>query len=91
MCRKGAIRVQQVILYSRKQCHLCEDARIILQELQQDYSFEIKEKDIDSNDEWTQNFGLMIPVVEIDGEIIQYGQIDSFTVSECLRKKVDAI
>ncbi|MBS4174031.1 glutaredoxin family protein [Bacillus sp. FJAT-49736] len=83
--------MQQVILYSRKQCHLCEDARIILQELQQDYSFEIKEKDIDSNDEWTQNFGLMIPVVEIDGEIIQYGQIDSFTVSECLRKKVDAI
>lgn len=79
--------MQQVVFYTREKCHLCEDAMQILNLLHDDYLFEIVERDIESNDEWTQEYGLMIPVIEIDGEVVQYGQIDPFTISKRLHQK----
>ncbi|KQL53111.1 glutaredoxin [Heyndrickxia shackletonii] len=79
--------MQQVVFYTREKCQLCEDAKQILNLLQDDYLFEVVEKDIESSDEWTEKYGLMIPVIEIDGEIVQYGQIDPFTVSKRLQQK----
>lgn len=75
------------MFYTREKCQLCEDAKQILNLLQDDYLFEVVEKDIESSDEWTEKYGLMIPVIEIDGEIVQYGQIDPFTVSKRLQQK----
>lgn len=79
--------MQQVVFYTREKCQLCEDAKQILNLLQDDYLFEVVEKDIESSDEWTEKYGLMIPVIEIDGGIVQYGQIDPFTVSKRLQQK----
>ncbi|PKR86169.1 glutaredoxin family protein [Heyndrickxia camelliae] len=79
--------MQQVVFYTRKKCHLCEDAKQILDLLQDDYLFEIVERDIESNDEWIETYGLMIPVIEIEGEVVQYGQIDPFTISKRLQQK----
>jgi glutaredoxin len=76
-----------VIFYTRNQCHLCTDAKLNLKLVQDDLKFDIIEKDIDQSDELTERFGLMIPVVEYDGEIIQYGQIDYFTLSKRLHEK----
>jgi len=79
--------LQQVVFYTRGKCHLCEDAKQILHLLRDDYLFDVVEKDIESSDEWTEKYGLMIPVIEIDGEIVQYGQIDPFTISKRLQQK----
>jgi hypothetical protein len=54
--------------------------------LQREYPFELIEENIDKSDELTEKFGLMIPVVEIEGEIVQYGMIDPVTVGEKLRQ-----
>ncbi|KRG11434.1 glutaredoxin [Lederbergia galactosidilytica] len=62
-----------IVFYTRKKCSLCVDAKNILEILQNDYPINIVEKDIDTNEEWTEKYGLMIPVIEIDGEIIQSG------------------
>jgi len=76
-----------VTFYTRTQCGLCEDAKITLKLLQDELGFEIVEIDIEETDELTERFGLMIPVVELDGEILQYGQIDYFTLSKRLHEK----
>lgn len=76
-----------VTFYTRTQCGLCEDAKITLKLLQDELGFEIIEIDIEETDELTERFGLMIPVVELDGEILQYGQIDYFTLSKRLHEK----
>ncbi|BCB05604.1 glutaredoxin family protein [Bacillus sp. KH172YL63] len=76
-----------VTFYTRSQCGLCEDAKLTLKLVQDDIGFEIKEIDIDGSDELTERFGLMIPVVEREGEILQYGQIDYFTLSKRLHEK----
>lgn len=76
----------EVLYYTRKKCPLCEDGKLILQILQRDYAFSITEIDIETSDELTERFGLMIPVVEIDGEIIQCGMIDLIAMEEKLKE-----
>jgi glutaredoxin len=76
----------ELIFYTREKCQLCLDAKLILQVLQSDHEFDIIEIDIDDSDELTERFGLMIPVIEIDGEIVQYGMIDPFAITEMFKK-----
>ncbi|RIW38973.1 glutaredoxin family protein [Bacillus salacetis] len=80
-------KLPAVNFYTRDRCHLCEDAKLMLKLIKEEIPFELNEYDIDKSDELTERFGLMIPVVEIDGEIVQYGQIDYFTVSKRLQDK----
>lgn len=63
-------------LYTRKGCLLCEDAKKVILELQKDWNFTLEEMDIEQSDELTEQYGLMIPVVQIDGELAAFGQID---------------
>lgn len=79
--------MKQVLFYTRNQCGLCQDAKITLKLLEDELGFEIKEIDIDESDDLTERFGLMIPVVEMEGKILQYGQIDYFTLSKRLHEK----
>ncbi|MFI8575917.1 glutaredoxin family protein [Rossellomorea aquimaris] len=79
--------MNSVTFYTRTQCGLCEDAKITLKLLQDELGFEIIEIDIEETDELTERFGLMIPVVELDEEILQYGQVDYFTLSKRLHEK----
>ncbi|MBP2240319.1 glutaredoxin [Cytobacillus eiseniae] len=76
-----------LVLYTRDRCMLCEKAKKIIVELQNKYDFLLEEIDIDSSDELTEKYGIMIPVVEIDGKEVQYGQIDEWTLSEAFSEK----
>ncbi|WP_225983626.1 MULTISPECIES: glutaredoxin family protein [Bacillaceae] len=62
--------------YTKKNCPLCEEAKDLLKILQRDMTFTLLEVDIYSNDKLLEQYGLMIPVVEINDQIIQYGRID---------------
>lgn len=76
-----------VKLYSRPRCHLCETACEILEELQQDWNFAIEEINIDLDDELVEKYGIMIPVIELDGEELQYGIINKKFISEAFSRK----
>jgi glutaredoxin len=59
----------QVVLYSRPGCHLCEQAlEEILALRAQGVRFELREIDIDSDDELLKRYLERIPVVAVDGE-----------------------
>lgn len=75
-----------VTLFTRKGCHLCDKAKEVIEDLQSKINFNYEECDIETKDEWTENYGLMIPVVLINGKEIQYGQIDRTTLSNALAK-----
>ena len=53
-----------VILYSRPGCHLCDDARDVLQREQ----LEFEEIDIESDNALLKRYLERIPVISIDGE-----------------------
>ena len=79
----------RVKLYTRKTCPLCVKGKEILMNLKSDFDFVFEEVDIYTDDRLTEEYGLMIPVVEIDGEEVQFGQIDRQTISHFLRKKIN--
>jgi glutaredoxin len=57
-----------VLLYGRPDCHLCDEARAGLERMRsQGASFELREIDIESDDELFKRYLERIPVIEIDG------------------------
>ena len=56
-----------VIVYSRKQCHLCDEVKGKLSRLQSRAQFQWREIDIDSDPELQRLYNEEVPVVFIDG------------------------
>ena len=54
--------------------------------VQEDVPFQIVEHNIEEDDQLHEKFMLMIPVVEYQGKIIQYGNLDYVTLLEALGK-----
>jgi glutaredoxin len=59
--------LRQVVVYSRKGCHLCEIVKETLVKLQRRGGFSWSEIDVDSDDELRRKFTDEVPVVFIDG------------------------
>jgi glutaredoxin len=76
-----------ITLYTRNRCSLCEKAKQAILELKEDWTFTLEEIDIDKSDELTELYGIMIPVVQIDGEEVGYGIINKFDISKRLQEK----
>lgn len=62
----------EVILYSRAGCHLCDDAKELLER----YGFRPQVVDIDQDPLLREKLHTVIPVVEIDGEERFRGKIN---------------
>jgi hypothetical protein len=73
-------------LYSRENCPLCDKAKRVLDEVQRELGIRYEEVDIYISDELIELYGLMIPVVEWQEEIIQYGQINKDELCQCIKK-----
>jgi glutaredoxin len=58
---------REVIVYSRKGCHLCEIVKETLTKLHRHGGFSWREVDVDSDDELRRKFTDEVPVVFIDG------------------------
>ncbi|WP_407681724.1 glutaredoxin family protein [Pseudalkalibacillus salsuginis] len=65
-----------VHFYTKANCPLCDKALLVLEELQEELGFTIEERDIYQDDEWLEAYGVIIPVVQVDGEDLQYGIIE---------------
>jgi glutaredoxin len=57
----------RVVLYSRAGCHLCDAARDVLVAERSRTPFELVEVDVAGDDLLEREYGIRIPVVEIDG------------------------
>jgi glutaredoxin len=58
----------QVVVYSRRGCHLCEIVKETLSKLERHGSFTWQEVDVDSDDALRRQFTDEVPVVFIDGK-----------------------
>ena len=60
--------MHQVVLYSRPGCHLCDVAREAILSQRERLGFAFEEVDIEADEELELEYGIRIPVVEVDGE-----------------------
>jgi glutaredoxin len=73
---------REVVLYTRRGCHLCEQARLVLLE----HHLEPKCIDIDSDPQLHERFDHCVPVVEIDGQIRFRGRVEPVLLRRLLRR-----
>ena len=72
---------QKAVLYTRQDCHLCEQARQVLER----NGFRVESVDIDRDESLRQQFDLCVPVVEINGRVRFRGRVNEIL----LRRLVD--
>lgn len=60
--------MHHVVLYSRPGCHLCDVAREAILSQRERLGFAFEEVDIEADEELELEYGIRIPVVEVDGE-----------------------
>lgn len=74
--------MRTVTLYGRPGCHLCDDARAVLERVRATRPFRLREIDIESDDALLAAYLERIPVVAVDGE----ERFELFVDEEALRR-----
>ena len=77
-----------VTLYGRPGCHLCDDARDVLERIRADAPFELVERDIEQDDELLKRYLERIPVIALDGEELFDFFVDEPRLRAALRSAV---
>jgi glutaredoxin len=62
----------RLTLYTRPGCHLCEDAKAVLDRIGEPYA----EVDIEGDDELEEEYGFRIPVLLLDGKEHGYWRVE---------------
>lgn len=75
--------------YSRQNCRLCEEGMNMMRLVQQEVPFEFATVDIEQDEDLHERYMMMIPVLEKDGEMIQYGILDYETIIEAVTEQTD--
>jgi glutaredoxin len=66
----------RVVLYTRPGCHLCDDARAVVERVCAAEGETFAEVDISGDAELEQRFGTEIPVTFVDGEQHDFFRVD---------------
>jgi glutaredoxin len=76
-----------VTLYGKPGCHLCEDARRVIDEVRAGHEFELREVDITRDAGLFREYGERIPVVAVNGA----EKFEFFVDSEGLARALDRV
>lgn len=56
----------KVTLYTRENCHLCDEAKLVIEAVRQEFPFVFEILDVDTKADWQTAYGLEVPVVFIN-------------------------
>jgi glutaredoxin len=79
--------VPLVTLYGKPGCHLCDDAREVVERVRGAHPFELREVDVSLDPVLHREYGERIPVLELDGEELFEFHVDE----EELVRRVDRV
>jgi glutaredoxin len=79
---KKPASVPQVIFYTKAGCHLCEDARDMLDDIAAQTSYDLTEIDIRSDLAIFEQYRYRIPVIIIDETTVIEGRIEYSELAE---------
>jgi glutaredoxin len=74
--------VTLLTVYSAPDCHLCEDALVVLRRLQSELGFALQELDITADEALHRVYFERIPVVAVDGD-----ELCEYVVEEAVVRK----
>jgi thioredoxin reductase (NADPH) len=80
----------ELTLYHRPGCHLCDDMRDALFELQPELNFQLREIDIDSDSALLDRYGVLIPVLSLGEREICHYHLNPGALAEALASAPEA-
>lgn len=86
-----SLRVLSVRFLTRDGCHLCDEARPVLEKVAKSMNVAIEELDVDADEELTKLYGLRVPVVlGTHDRVLAEGVIDDRKLlKDALQREVD--
>ena len=75
----------RITLYSRPGCHLCDDARAVIEQVCAELGESYDEVDIDADPELQRRFGEEVPVTFVDGRQHDFWRVDPVRLRTALR------
>jgi hypothetical protein len=75
---------REVILYTRRQCGLCDETAAALRALSRDLRFTILEVDIDRDPALLERYNDIVPVVAVGERVIAQAPVDEGALRELL-------
>jgi glutaredoxin len=75
----------RVVLYSKPGCHLCDDARAVIETVCAELGERYDEIDITGSEELLRSFGEEIPVTFVDGKQHDFWRVDGDRLRAALR------
>jgi glutaredoxin len=79
--------MRTLTVYSKPDCHLCEDAIVVLEGLRTQLDFELVELDITTDEALHRAYFERIPVLALDGEELCEYFVDEKLVRERLESR----
>lgn len=76
----------RVTLYSRPGCHLCDDARVVIESVCAELGESYEEVSIDEDPELQRRFGEEIPVTFVDGRQHDFWRVSPDRLRTALRR-----
>ena len=74
-------------LYGKPGCHLCDDAREVVERVRAEHPFELREVDVSLDPQLNREYGERIPVLALDGEEL----FDYFVEEAVLVQRLDRV
>ncbi|MBY0525431.1 MAG: glutaredoxin family protein [Gemmataceae bacterium] len=75
----------RLIMFTRKGCHLCDDAWHLLEAARQKYGFLLESVDVDREAALLEKYGGKVPVIEVNGKMRFWGRINRVLLERLLR------
>jgi hypothetical protein len=75
----------EVVLYTRRGCHLCETAWQQLRQRQRRHGFRLTVIDVDGDPHLVEQFGTCVPVVAVNGRVRFRGRVNPVLFDRLLR------
>jgi glutaredoxin len=68
--------MRTVTLIGKPGCHLCDDARVVIEKVAAELGAAVEERDINQDEELYRAYWEQIPVVLVDGEQHTFWRVD---------------
>jgi glutaredoxin len=76
----------RIDIYSRPGCHLCDEAKAVIEQVRLRYAFTLREINIEDDPELEKAYGVEIPVVFVNGNKAFKYHVDEAELEQKVKK-----
>lgn len=89
-CASADRELPEIVMLTRRGCHLCDDAWLILEQAKARYQFTLVARDVDADKQLQRDHGDSVPVVLVNGKVRFRGRVNKVLLARLLGAETSA-